>query len=90
MNASPALPEFLIPKPVHREFTIRFSTRTSLTSAYARAQREAWIEDCRVDVPRLELWIRMSGGGPVAPERAPARPGPATCHTLPPTQVAIH
>ena len=45
-----------------REMRIQFANRASLLSGFARAQGESWIEDCRVDLPRRELWIRMAGG----------------------------
>jgi hypothetical protein len=51
----------------HREMCVRFSSRASLLSGFARAQSEPWIEDCRVDLPRRELWIRMAGGFHVQP-----------------------
>lgn len=46
----------------HRVVRIRFESRASLLDAFALAQRESWIEDCHVILPRLELVIRMAGG----------------------------
>jgi len=46
----------------HREIRIRFESRTALLDGFALAQRESWIEDCHLDLPRLELAIRMAGG----------------------------
>ena len=46
----------------HREIRIRFESRAALLDGFALAQRESWIEDCHVVVPRLELVIRMAGG----------------------------
>ena len=46
----------------HRVIRIRFEGRASLLEGFALAQKESWIEDCHVDLPRLELVIRMSGG----------------------------
>jgi len=61
--------------PDHREIRIRFESRTSLVDAFARAQRESWIEDCQVVLPRLELIIRMAGGFKIDPgQRIAPRP----------------
>jgi hypothetical protein len=46
----------------HREIRIRFETRAALLDAVALAQKETWIEDCQVVLPRRELIIRMAGG----------------------------
>jgi hypothetical protein len=46
----------------HRVIRIRFEGRASLLDAFALAQKESWIEDCHVILPRLELVIRMAGG----------------------------
>jgi len=46
----------------HREIRIRFETRAALLDGFALAQKESWIEDCQVVLPRLELIIRMAGG----------------------------
>ncbi len=46
----------------HRVVRIRFENRASLLDAFALAQKESWIEDCHVNLPRLELVIRMAGG----------------------------
>jgi hypothetical protein len=46
----------------HRLIRIRFEGRASLLDAFALAQKESWIEDCHVNLPRLELVIRMAGG----------------------------
>ena len=46
----------------HRVLRIRFESRASLLDAFALAQNESWIEDCHVNLPRLELVIRMAGG----------------------------
>jgi hypothetical protein len=61
--------------PDHREIRIRFESRTTLVDAFALAQRESWIEDCQVVLPRLELIIRMAGGFSIDPgqEIAPRR-----------------
>ena len=45
----------------HREIRICFESRGALLDAFALAQRESWIEDCQVLLPRLELIIRMAG-----------------------------
>ena len=45
----------------HRVVRIRFEGRSSLLDAFALAQKESWIEDCHVSLPRLELVIRMAG-----------------------------
>lgn len=61
--------------PNHREIRIRFESRAALLDAFALAQRESWIEDCQVVLPRLELIIRMAGGFSIEPgqESAPRR-----------------
>ncbi len=48
--------------PDHRVIRIRFENRASLLDGFALAQKESWVEDCQVLLPRLELVIRMSGG----------------------------
>ena len=53
----------------HREIRIRLESRAALLDAFALAQRESWIEDCQVDLPRRELIIRMAGGFSVDPTR---------------------
>jgi hypothetical protein len=53
----------------HRVIRIRFQNRASLLDAFALAQNESWIEDCHVNLLRLELVIRMAGG--FAIERSP-------------------
>ena len=53
----------------HRVVRIRFESRASLLDAFALAQKESWIEDCHVNLPRLELVIRMAGG--LSIERSP-------------------
>ena len=53
--------------PDHREIRIRFESRGALLDAFALAQRESWIEDCQVVLPRLELIIRMAGGFSIEP-----------------------
>ncbi len=53
----------------HRVVRIRFEGRSSLLDAFALAQKESWIEDCHVSLPRLELVIRMAGG--FSAERSP-------------------
>ena len=60
-------PSYLTNSPRHRELRVCFESRASLLAGFARAQRESWIEDCRVDLPRLELWIRMAGGRAARP-----------------------
>jgi hypothetical protein len=58
----------------HREIRIRFESRAALLDGFALAQRESWIEDCHVVLPRLELVIRMAGGFSMQPgQRSPAR-----------------
>ena len=59
----------------HREIRIRFESRAALLDAFALAQRESWIEDCQVLLPRLELIIRMAGGFSISPgqDTAPRR-----------------
>ena len=61
--------------PDHREIRIRFESRAALLDAFALAQKESWIEDCQVVLPRLELVIRMAGGFSIAPgqDTAPHR-----------------
>ncbi len=63
--------------PDHREIRIRFENRASLLDGFALAQRESWIEDCRVVLPHLELVIRMAGGFSIEPGQgtAPRRAG---------------
>ena len=64
----------------HREIRIRFESRAALLEAFALAQKESWIEDCQVVLPRLELIIRMAGGfsidpgQEIAPHRVPRGP----------------
>ena len=53
--------------PDHGEIRICFESRTALLDAFALAQKESWIEDCQVVLPRLELVIRMAGGFSIAP-----------------------
>jgi hypothetical protein len=48
--------------PDHREIRIRFESRAALLDGFALAQKESWIEDCHLDLPGLELVIRMAGG----------------------------
>jgi hypothetical protein len=55
--------------PDRREIRIRFQSRTALLDAFALAQRESWIEDCQVALPRLELIIRMAGGFSIDPSQ---------------------
>lgn len=59
--------------PDPREIRIRFQSRDSLLSGFALAQGEPWMEDCRVDLPRLELVVHMAGGFGCAPPAG--RPG---------------
>jgi hypothetical protein len=63
-----------------REIRIRFENRASLLDGFALAQKESWIEDCHVVLPRLELVIRMAGGLSIEPGQPPAprRAGGAT------------
>lgn len=49
-------------RPDPREIRIRFESRNSLLAGFALAQGEPWMEDCRVDLPRRELVVRMAGG----------------------------
>jgi hypothetical protein len=56
--------------PDHREIRIRFESRGALLDAFALAQRESWIEDCQVLLPRLELIVRMAGGFSIEPAEA--------------------
>ena len=56
----------------HREIRVRFESQASLLDGFALAQRESWIEDCHVLLPRLELVIRMAGGFSIDPVRKPA------------------
>lgn len=58
--------------PGHREIRIRFESRASLLDGFALAQKESWIEDCHVDLPRRELVIRMAGGFSIHPGRSAA------------------
>jgi hypothetical protein len=51
----------------HREIRIRFESRAALLDGFAMAQKESWIEDCQVVLPRLELVIRMAGGFSIEP-----------------------
>jgi hypothetical protein len=53
--------------PDHREIRIRFESRAALRDGFALAQKESWIEDCHVVLPRLELVIRMAGGFSIEP-----------------------
>lgn len=59
----------------HREIRIRLESRAALLEAFALAQKESWIEDCQVLLPRLELVIRMAGGFSIGPRQdtAPRR-----------------
>jgi hypothetical protein len=57
----------------HREIRIHFENQTSLLNGFALAQRESWIEDCHVLLPRLELVIRMAGGFSIHPGQATMR-----------------
>jgi len=57
----------------HREIRIHFENRTALLDGFALAQRESWIEDCHVVLPRLELVVRMAGGFSIHPGQATAR-----------------
>lgn len=61
--------------PDHRQIRIRFESRAALLDAFALAQRESWIEDCQVVLPRRELIIRMAGGFSIEPgqDTAPRR-----------------
>jgi len=56
----------------HREIRIRFESRAGLLDGFALAQKESWIEDCQVLLPRLELIIRMAGGFSIGPTEATA------------------
>ena len=56
----------------HREIRICFESRAALLDAFALAQRESWIEDCQVLLPRLELIVRMAGGFSIEPPEATA------------------
>ena len=67
--AAPVTPTRLRHDPSSREVRIRFGTRPSLLAGFARAQRESWIEDCHVDLARLELVVRMAGGFRAQPPR---------------------
>ena len=60
--------------PDHREIRIRFESRAALLDAFVLAQRESWIEDCQVVLPRLELIIRMAGGFSIQPGQKAAAP----------------
>ena len=53
--------------PDHREIRVRFESHTALLDGLALAEEESWVEDCRVDFPRLELVIRMAGGFRIDP-----------------------
>ena len=53
---------FLRHRPETSVMRIRFETGGALMGAFARAQRESWIEDCKVDLPSRELVVRMAGG----------------------------
>jgi hypothetical protein len=57
------------------EVRIRFESRAALLEGFALAQKESWIEDCQVLLPRLELVIRMAGGFSIGPpqDTAPRR-----------------
>lgn len=63
------------PGPDPREIRIRFESRDSLLSGFALTQGEPWIEDCRVDFPRLELVVRMARGFGHAPAPYSRRSG---------------
>jgi hypothetical protein len=67
MAAPTETPGFLAERDRQRELCIRFASRASLLLGFARAQDERWIVDCRVDLPRRELWVRMAGGFHVQP-----------------------
>lgn len=73
--------------PDPRELRIRFESRDSLLSGFALAQGEPWMEDCRVDFPRLELIVRMARGfGHGTPLRDAGRrrfPGAGPLRALP-------
>jgi len=58
--------------PDHREIRIRFESRTSLLDGFTLAQKESWIEGCRVVLPRLELVIRTAGGFSIEPGQGTA------------------
>ena len=58
--------------PDHREIRIRFESRAALLDGFALAQKESWIEDCRLVLPRLELVIRMAGGFSIEPGQGTA------------------
>jgi hypothetical protein len=76
MAAPLETPSYLTHQPGHRETRVHFASRASLLAGFARAQREPWVEDCKVNLTRRELWIRMAGGAPSAepiPARAPLR-----------------
>jgi hypothetical protein len=72
LNGAPGTPD-------HREIRVRFESRTALLDGFALAQRESWIEDCHLDLPRLELVIRMAGGFWIqrGQHPVPRRPGRA-------------
>ena len=55
-----------------RVIRIRFQNRASLLDGFALAQKESWVEDCHVVLPRLELVIRMAGGFSIHPGQATA------------------
>ena len=65
--------------PDHREIRIRFESRAALLDGFALAQKESWIEDCQVILPRRELVIRMARGFSIDPGQvtAPRRGRPA-------------
>jgi hypothetical protein len=62
-------PPYLRSEPSRREMRIRFESRDALIEGLARARREAWIEEVRVDGERRELVLRLAGGFHHAPPR---------------------
>ena len=39
---------------------MKFQNRAQLSAAYARLADQGWVDSCTVDVPRLELRLRVS------------------------------
>lgn len=69
-NAPRPSPLKLVPDP--REIRIQFASRAALLEGFALAQKESWVEDCHVHLPRRELVIRMAGGASIQPRSTTA------------------
>ena len=57
----------LAPRPETHEVRVRFATRASLLAGLARARREPWVEQARIEPPGIdlskhELVLALAGG----------------------------